>query len=526
MSSRPHDHALQELRGLGAERALVLEGAPGGLEIRAAYGFQPDVSLDTAPVSLSLFQRVASRAEPLLIADVKTNAEFKDSLSLLLSGAQSLLCVPWFTASGAVAGLLYGDIRLSRAAFSRRQLDGATQIARQLEHRLGGREAPPAPLSPPVPVSIQQRAPVQPTRRHRLLPASTAPAPAAPVQLRPLTGNARTIFFRSLATLVGAGVGIDRSLSLLSQPGNDPRAVGAAGELARRVSQGQALSAAMTPLCVFSRFEIHMVRLGEQTGKLVDTLRLVADYEENVRRQTMKLRSVLLYPALLMVGSLGFLLVAPPLVLRNNLELLARTGGEAPWLTKAVYALSSLLISPPVLVLLALLALAGWRSLRRLPAEARRQARWQRALWRVPLVGAALRSAAVAGVARTLAIQLRAGVPMLSAVDLAASSHPVFAEFRGQLQESLQEGLSLADTLRRPGLFPSMLVEMVRVGETAGSLEAMVGWTAECAEQEVDLAIERFTAAVEPLSMLVIGAVVGMMVLATMLPMVEVLKTL
>jgi len=144
LSTAPHDDALQELRSLGAERALVLEGEPGQLQIRAAFGFQPDVSLNTAPLSLSLLQRVATRAEPLLIADVSANAEFKDSLSLLLSGAQSLLCVPWFTRSGAVAGLLYGDIRLSRAAFSRRQLDGATQIARQLEQRLGGQATPTA----------------------------------------------------------------------------------------------------------------------------------------------------------------------------------------------------------------------------------------------------------------------------------------------------------------------------------------------------------------------------------------------
>lgn len=518
--------ALQELRGLGAERALVLEGQPDGLQIRAAYGFQPDVSLATAPLSLSLLQKVATRAEPLLIADVSANVEFKDSLSLLLSGAQSLLCVPWFAASGAVEGLLYGDIRLSRAAFSRRQLDGATQIARQLEKRLGGATTRPTPVAPPP---IQERAPGLPTQRHRLLPTSApvaAPKPAAQGPVRRLSGNSRTIFFRSLATLVGAGIRIDRSLLLLSERGNDPRSVGASAELAQRVSQGQSLSAAMTPLGVFSPFEIHMVRLGENSGKLVDTLRLVADHEENAQKQTMRLRGVLLYPAILLAGSLGFLLIAPPLVLRNNLELLARTGGEAPWITKAVYALSTALVSPPMLVLAVLLAALAVRFVPRLLARGEGLASVHRALWRVPLVGTALRSAGVAGMARSLAIQLRAGVPLLSAVDLAAAGHPVFAEFRGQLKESLQDGASLADTLQRTEIFPRMLVEMVRVGETVGALDAMVGWTADCADEEVDLAIERFTAAIEPLSMLVIGGVVGMMVLATMLPMVGVLESL
>lgn len=334
-------------------------------------------------------------------------------------------------------------------------------------------------------------------------------------------------FCRQLATMVRAGIPIARALTLLAGgvDGTTLRPILRAA--LERVEAGQSLVEAFRPHV--DRLPLGFLPLlaaGEASGTLDDVLLRMADLFERTYARQQKVRSALTYPAIVSTVALGLIVFMLTYVVPNFATLY--TGLKAPlpgttlWLfhvSKGLQAhllplaLALLLLLPLILILLRQPRLAGPR---------------QDLLRRLPVVGRVVEAMSLAQVANTLGNVLRAGVPILEGLQLAAR-----AAGPGQLQrqlervlESVRGGQGLAPSLEAVGGFPALFLEMLRAGEESGSVDDMLGRVAQYYELEAEEGVRRLTTLLEPLLVLVLGGVVALVIIAILIPMYSVFNVL
>lgn len=326
------------------------------------------------------------------------------------------------------------------------------------------------------------------------------------------------VFFRSLAVLFAAGLPIDRCLAVLARQDERGRAV--IERIATEIRSGSSLSAAMRHFPEhFSPFQLHLVRMGEKSGSLPLILSSIADHSERADELTRKVRATLTYPAIVLLGSLAMVVLGPPFLMRGQFELLRSHGQEPPLISRLLLTLSDLTRQPLCWILTAI-ALYG---LVRLMRTERARA----SLTRLPLVGPLLRTLALARFSEALSQLLRSGVLLSEALPLAASvssNAELSAAMPAGLQ-ALRDGESLSGSLRATGFFPRPYLAMLEVAEGSGKLPELTAWMANLYRLEVQLGLERFTALLEPLVLLAMGFLVGVMLLATLLPILSTLNT-
>lgn len=320
----------------------------------------------------------------------------------------------------------------------------------------------------------------------------------------------RARLLRSLATLYGCGVPLDRSLELLGRQFEGDFALLHGAR--RRLLEGNSLSAALRDL--FPARMRAMVRLGEASGTLDSVLVALADEEEARSEQDQRLRSALTYPLFLFAVVVGVLLVAGPAVLRGTGEFVTKFGDAPP----AGLALLELLASPFTWLLLGGSALAAGRTLRRRPQ-----------LWlRLPAVNRLWLARALARFARHLAGALASGVPLLTALDLGrdACGHPILARELGRWSEDLLLGRDLRTSIARSEGLPASFLATLTSGLETGNLERLLPSLAWLYEQEVEAATDALAAAAVPLMMLVMGGLVALVIATLTGPLVKLVAAL
>ncbi|MEW6281479.1 MAG: type II secretion system F family protein [Candidatus Eremiobacterota bacterium] len=513
-----HDALAFMRRFLRAERMLVLfrDEESGEFRVRAAHGLDPGTVWTTAALSLGVLERVQESGQPVLSADAQQDPAFPESSSLLLSGIRSVMCVPLLARDQSVRGMLYADHCMEALVFSRSDLVRVNSYARQLERKLDVLEG----VEPAEPVLEPQPAPAVARPEPRSAPVLRAP----PRSLPRISMRASVLFLRSLATLMGAGIPIGRALTVLAEQSDEK----AATELCRSVRDqveeaGVPLSTALHGSS-FSAFQVQLIRVGEDSGSLVEVLGELADYEERRRAFTLKLLSSLTYPAVLFAFCLVLMIVGPPFLLRGQLAMLTQLGAEPPLLTRMLFAVSDPRVTLALLALPALagLGLAGWS---RTPTGRLQLCRW---LLKLPRVGPLYRQLAVARFAGALALQLRVGQGLLGAVEksAAASGNPLLERDIARTLEALKQGGNLQQGLEACGFFPRMFLVTLGVGEESGSVPATLQWVARMAELELEAALEVVSASLEPLLTMSIGVAAAVVALGTMLPMIKVVQSL
>ncbi|MBI3929337.1 MAG: type II secretion system F family protein [Armatimonadetes bacterium] len=324
--------------------------------------------------------------------------------------------------------------------------------------------------------------------------------------------------------MLSAGIPIHRGLELLANRWGEPMLERVSMYLARGVLRGQSLSEAMLEQAdQFSRFQINLVRVGERSGSLHRVLGHLADYEEWRYQQTLRLRSLLTYPAVLLVACTIMLTLAPPLLLEGQTRLLASSGVELPPLSRAVMWLSDLVRNPSLWLTLAVILLVVARVARR-PARGFLRS----AVERIGIVRTLLRKAAAARFCHALAVQVEAGLPLADSLVLAAqSSADAMLEQRiGIVLRALKAGRTLTEGLREADYFPPTLLAAAQAGELAGKVGRSLLWVTRLLDSELESALESFIATLEPLLLLWIGGVVALLLAATLLPVVKVLEAL
>jgi type II secretory pathway component PulF len=340
--------------------------------------------------------------------------------------------------------------------------------------------------------------------------------------------RSRTLILRSLATLLGAGVNLSRGLHLLTGQGETRQLQEVCRALEGDVARGFPLYEAMRRAGPFSQLQIQLVRVAEETGGLVEVLRQLAAYEERTREVVMRVRSSLTYPVCLFLVCIAMLILVPPFLLKGQLELLRGAGEEPPAITLLLVTVAGFLGSlPGLLALGAGLTLAWWsfRQIYRSPAGRL----WLfRRILSLPRIGPAMRLFATARFARALALQLQVGLSVLDAVPAAGviASNPVLERSLPEVRQSLEEGVSLTESLRQSGFFPQPFLSLLTAGEESGKLPATLGWVARLYELELESELEMACAALEPLMMMGMGLAAGLICLATMLPLVKLIQTL
>jgi len=327
---------------------------------------------------------------------------------------------------------------------------------------------------------------------------------------------------RQLATLLGAGLPLDEALATLAgQLAASPlgRALGAVrGE----VLQGSELhrTLARHP-AIFSPLFINMTEVGEHSGTLDQVLGQLADFLEDQARLRSRLQSALAYPILMGVIGSAVLVFLITFVVPKVTRMLEDLGQSLPLPTRLLIAGSDFLAGWWWLLLL----LAGGAVLaaRRYARSEAGRLKLDRLSLQLPLFGSLNLLLATARLSRTLGTLLHAGVPLLKALAIAVNLLPnrVLRQAVEEAIDAVREGESLAEPLKRSGVFPPMMAQMAAVGERSGELEGMLLRVAETYEHQVELRIAGLLSLLEPVMILVMGTAVGFIVLAILLPIFQ-----
>jgi type IV pilus assembly protein PilC len=337
--------------------------------------------------------------------------------------------------------------------------------------------------------------------------------------------KALQIFSRQFATMIESGLNVVTALSILEEQTEDKNLADVIGSLRADVEGGQLLSEAMArhPR-VFSRLYVAMVEAGEAAGILDIVLDRVALQIEKEMQLKRRVKSAMVYPVLVICFAFlvltGMLLFLVP----TFVKLFEQLGGELPFLTKIVIHASEIMrdYSYIVFPLFFLIIFLFFRFKR--TEQGRRW--WDATRVRFPLgIGSVVLKIGMARFSRTLASLVGAGVDIMQALEITGSTsgNSLIEDATNEVRERVQQGSTIAQPMLEAPIFPPMVGHMIRVGEEAGELEKMLSKVADFYEDEVDAAIQSLTSIIEPLLMIFVGFIVGIIVIAMYLPMFKIL---
>lgn len=329
------------------------------------------------------------------------------------------------------------------------------------------------------------------------------------------------IFSRQFATMINSGLSLLRTLNILAEQTENKTLAKTITEIRDDVERGSSLSASMSKHeKVFNKLFVAMVRAGETGGQLDTVLNRVADNLEADYRLRQKVKSAMTYPVV--VAGIAVLLVTVMLlfVVPTFAGMFEGLGGTLPLPTQILLTLSQAakwLV--PLLVVLSIVGYIVYKRMRKASAEFRLRA--DRIKLKIPIFGDLFLKVAISRFTRTLGLLLRAGVPVLQALDIVADTtgNEVLTRATTDVKESVRSGESMAGPLARHPVFPPMVVQMISVGEDTGQIDEMLDKVSDFYDQEVESTTEALTSLIEPIMIAVLGGIVGSMIIALYMPM-------
>ncbi len=335
--------------------------------------------------------------------------------------------------------------------------------------------------------------------------------------------KAVTEFTKELATLLKAGIRLTEALSVLIQQINDPQLRNAITDVRDRVVTGESFAEALSEYdAYFDVIYVSMMRVGEVTGTLEDSLTTMANMLEKQRQLKEKMTTAMMYPAVLLTVCLIVVLVIMIWFLPTITNELVKVGQTLPLPTRALMKISDVLTSPWVLAVVGALLGLGWLY-RRAVRTARGAALRDRLLLALPGFGPLIKQRIVSRFSSTLATLLSSGMSMAEALRVVAqvTGNSVMAEAVRQARERILSGSDIATPLRESGVISPSITHMITVGEKSGELEQMLRMISQNLEAESDVVIERLSKFVELLIIIVMALVIGVIAYATMVPIIK-----
>jgi type IV pilus assembly protein PilC len=323
-------------------------------------------------------------------------------------------------------------------------------------------------------------------------------------------------FSRQMATFLRAGVPVMEALENLRDGMDNARFKAILFDIEERVSAGMSMSAAIAlHNDVFPPYYVAMMRAADLTGRLDDAFSQLHRYLKRDVELRKQVRKALIYPAILLVVSIVVVAIITIFVIPKFAEFFKSFGAQLPLPTRMLIAIANFVQSTTGLVVMVLLVIGafGCAMWQRTPGGRRFR---DRAVLRIPLMKTVVQYSSTERFSRAMAVLLEAGVPLTEALPsaTACTENTVFQARLGDVAEGVMNGEGFAEPIRQAGVFPTTMVQMVRVGERTGEMSEQLDNVAGFYESELDHAVDKLTQYFEPMVVLIIGAVVGFVALA------------
>ncbi|MFF5231831.1 type II secretion system F family protein [Dactylosporangium sp. NPDC000521] len=337
-----------------------------------------------------------------------------------------------------------------------------------------------------------------------------------------------SVFSRQFATMTQSGMSLLRSLAVLEEQAQKPSLKKAVGEVRLDIEGGMSLSGALGKHPkVFPALMVAMIRAGETGGFLDSALdRIATNFEKDAQLRG-KIKSALTYPVIVLLFTAVMISAVLIFIVPIFEKMFKQLGGELPLPTRIIVNASHTLfwLGPLVIVVFVVVTVTLRKMMAVNPAV---RLRVDKTKLKLPVFGPLFTKIALSRFSRNLGTLLGVGVPVLQALDVvgATTGNAVISNAMADLQNAVREGRPMSSQLGTHKIFPSMVVQMVEVGEESGQISQMLEKVADFYDREVDSAADALTASIEPIMVLVMGGVVGGMIVCLYLPMFSIYQNI
>jgi len=371
---------------------------------------------------------------------------------------------------------------------------------------------------------------IKPAKEKGLKTNMAVPMPAFLERFQKVKLTELSIFCRQFSTMIDAGVSLVRCLDVLGEQNSSPKLKKIITDLKLEVEAGNMLSKAMSKYPgTFSNLFIGLIRAGEVGGVLEESLQRLSTFLEKDVELRRKVKAALTYPVLVSVVALGIVMFLTIFIVPQFLKMFLDLGLKAedfPAMTMSLKIFSDFMVYKFYYV--AMIVGALWFACKLFGRTKVGHRFFDLVKLKVPVFGKLNHKVALARFSRTLATLLSSGVPILQALETVAGtvSNDVLSDAILDARARVREGDTISEPLYRSKMFPPMVIQMISIGQEAGSLDTMLSKIADFYDGEVDAAIASLTAAIEPLLIVFLGVTVGYIVIAMFLPLVGLIQGL
>lgn len=331
-------------------------------------------------------------------------------------------------------------------------------------------------------------------------------------------------FTKEMSTLLNSGIKLTEALAVLTQQATDPGFKNALSDIKDRVVTGESFTDTLKDYGdYFDIIYISMVHVGEVTGSLGDVFATVANFMSKRQKVEAKIKTAMIYPGVLSVCCLIAVLFLTVKVIPTIAKQIQANGSELPWITKQFMNISHILTSWWILVVIVSIIAVIWAFKRFLKTDKGAHIR-DKFMISVPVFGPLIKQRVVARFTSTLSTLLGSGLNMADSLKVVSevTGNTIMSDAVNKARERILSGADISTPLRDSGVISPTIAHMVAVGEKSGELELMLKNISENLEASTDIVIERLSAAVEPLIIVVMAGVIGLIAYATLLPILQV----
>ena len=328
------------------------------------------------------------------------------------------------------------------------------------------------------------------------------------------------LFARQFYTLQRAGVPIIRAITGLADTTRNLQLKESLHEILNDLEAGRELSSAMVQYPkIFSPLFVNMVKVGESTGRLDVVFLQIADYLEREKETNAQIKAAMRYPSFVLIAITAAMVVINIFVIPTFAKVFAGFGAELPLATRILMGFSDFMVSywPHMLVILIMIIIGTKHYVKTEAGEYK----WDKYKLRIPIIGSIILRATLSRYARSFAMSMRAGVPLVQALILV--SRAVDNTFIGQHVMSMRNGIERGDSLTRTAsateMFTPLVIQMMSVGEETGAVDDLLEQVAEFYDREVDFELKSLTSKIEPILIIAIAGMVLVLALGVFLPM-------
>lgn len=335
-----------------------------------------------------------------------------------------------------------------------------------------------------------------------------------------------SVFCRQFASILKAGVSVINALEMLAEQTENKKLKEAIVNTQSNVEKGESLSDSMRQNDAFPSILIDMVRAGEASGSLENSLtRMAIQFEKDAKLNGI-VKKAMMYPIVLICVMIGVVIVMLTFVIPSFMTMFEDLDSELPVTTKAILAMSNSLKNYWYIYIIVVVGIAVGIQMYKRTDNGKHNL--DKLKLKIPVFGVLQTKSACASFARTMSTLLQAGMPMIDALEISASTmkNVLFYDGLEKVKNGVSLGLPLSNQLKATGLFPAMVVHMVGIGEETGNVEEMLTNSATYYEEEVEVQTQTLTSLMEPVIIVLMAFVVVLLIMAIYQPMIQLYNTL